>query len=184
MMLTLLLVVVVVVVAPLAPAPTSAVPWPPAPNMAPGPNSAPGSPFWGGGGGGNAEKGGATNPSCAPVESWEPCSSSGEGGGEEGDNMKYAVSEPQTVASASWWRQTEGVKILLIKFHSLSLSFTAQLLPHSFSLPLPSTSISLTGMCFQSANHEIFTANTSIIKSQKIRYTVWDTNMLMGWMDT
>lgn len=45
MVLTLLLLVVVVVVPPLAPAPTSAVPWPPAANMAPGPNSVPGSPF-------------------------------------------------------------------------------------------------------------------------------------------
>lgn len=39
-------------------------------------------------------------------------------------------------------------------------------------------------MCFQSADHEIFTANTSIIKSQKIRSMVWDANMLMGWMNT
>lgn len=45
MVLTLLLLAVVVGVAPLAPAPTSAVPWPPGANMAPEPNSVPGSPF-------------------------------------------------------------------------------------------------------------------------------------------
>lgn len=92
--LTLLLAVAVVAVAPLAPTPTSAVPWPPAPNMAPGPNSVPGSPFWGGGGGGNAEKGGATNPSCPPVESWEPCSS---GEGRKGEERaEYVISKPLT----------------------------------------------------------------------------------------
>lgn len=78
--LTLLLLLLVEVGAPFAPAPTSAAPWPPAPNMAPGPNSVPGRPFWGGGGGGNAVKGGATKPSCPPVESWEPCGSGGRRG--------------------------------------------------------------------------------------------------------
>ena len=45
MVLTQMLLAVVVGVAPLAPAPTSAEPWPPGANMAPEPNSVPGSPF-------------------------------------------------------------------------------------------------------------------------------------------
>lgn len=134
MVLTLLLAAAVVVVAPLAPAPTSAVPWPPAPNMVPGPNSAPGSPFWGGGGGGNAAKGGATNPSCPPVESWEPCRGE-KGRGREGKETTYVLSKPLIVDVASWWKRG-------LNFTPSLLQHSSSIIPCALSFPLPKPHIS------------------------------------------
>lgn len=123
-MLTLLL--LGVVAAPLAPTPSSAAPWPPAPNMAPGPNSAPGSPFWGGGGGGKVAKGGATRASCPPVESCEPCGANRRGaeGRRDGGTLAFVLGECFSAANAAWRRShNEGVKkILPITFHSRSQS--------------------------------------------------------------
>lgn len=173
-----------VVAAPLAPTPSSAEPWPPAPNMAPGPNSAPGSPFWGGGGGGKAAKGGATRASCPPVESCEPCGANrwGAEGRRDGSTLAFVLGEcsVQRMQSGDGARM-RGLKILPITFHSPSQSLPSFC---AWSPPPHSTSISLTGMCFQSANHEIFTANTSIIKTHKIWYTLWHAKMLLGLPDT